>query len=109
MEKKKPKVFMFFNSILEIQSFKSRFDQEATDLTNSSHKYLENLKVGIVAAKRKINGIEKELTHEERSNILTQFRNGDFNILLATNIIARGIDIRDVCFVINCDAPRDKQ
>jgi superfamily II DNA/RNA helicase len=27
---------------------------------------------------------------------------------LATNIIARGIDIRDVCFVINCDAPREK-
>jgi superfamily II DNA/RNA helicase len=28
-------------------------------------------------------------------------------VLLATNIVARGIDIRDVCFVINVDAPRE--
>ena len=28
---------------------------------------------------------------------------------MATNIVARGIDIRDVCFVINIDAPREQK
>lgn len=84
------------------------FDQCATDLTNPAHKYLESLKVGVIAANRKINGVETKLTHEERSTILTKFRNSDLNILLSTNIIARGIDIRDVCFVINMDVPREK-
>lgn len=77
-------------------------------MTSPAHEYLETLKVGIIASARKINGEEKILTHEEKNNILTKFRNGDLNVLLSTNIIARGIDIRDVCFVINIDIPRDR-
>lgn len=48
------------------------------------------------------------MTHEEKNTIITKFRNNDLHVLLATNVIARGIDIRDVCFVINMDVPREK-
>ena len=37
---------------------------------------------------------------------MTKFRNNDINILLAINIIARGIDIRNACFVINVGPPK---
>jgi len=37
---------------------------------------------------------------------MTKFRNNDTNILLATNIIARGIDVRNACFVINVGPPK---
>jgi hypothetical protein len=33
-------------------------------LTSDAHEYLEGVRIGVVSAKRKINGIEKELTHE---------------------------------------------
>jgi superfamily II DNA/RNA helicase len=38
---------------------------------------------------------------------MTKFRNNDTKILLATNIIARGIDIRNACFVINIGPPKE--
>ncbi len=37
---------------------------------------------------------------------MDDFRSGKFNILIATNIIARGIDIRNVLLVINAYIPR---
>jgi superfamily II DNA/RNA helicase len=37
---------------------------------------------------------------------MTKFRNNETNILLATNIIARGIDVRNACFVINVGPPK---
>ena len=37
---------------------------------------------------------------------MARFRNNDTNILLATNIIARGIDVRNACFVINVGPPK---
>ena len=42
----------------------------------------------------------------EKKDIMTRFRNNDTNILLATNIIARGIDVRNACFVINVGPPK---
>jgi superfamily II DNA/RNA helicase len=43
----------------------------------------------------------------ERNRIFTNFRKSEYKVLLATNVIAHGIDIRDVCLVINADAPRE--
>ena len=37
---------------------------------------------------------------------MAKFRNNETNILCATNIIARGIDIRNACFVINVGPPK---
>jgi superfamily II DNA/RNA helicase len=46
------------------------------------------------------------MTITEKRDIMTKFRNNDTNILLATNIIARGIDVRNACFVINVGPPK---
>lgn len=37
---------------------------------------------------------------------MKKFRNNQTNILLSTNIIARGIDVRNACFVINVGSPK---
>lgn len=76
-------------------------------MTNPDSKYLKTVSLGIVAAhKIDKDGKRVDVGNEERRKILTDFRNNEFQVLLATNIVARGIDIRDVCFVINVDAPR---
>lgn len=43
---------------------------------------------------------------KEKQEIMAKFRNYETNILLATNIIARGIDVRNACFVINVGPPK---
>lgn len=46
------------------------------------------------------------MTIKEKREIMAKFRNNETNILCATNIIARGIDIRNACFVINVGPPK---
>ncbi len=45
----------------------------------------------------------------EKKDIMKKFRNNETNILLATNIIARGIDVRNACFVINVGPPKHSE
>lgn len=62
--------------------------------------------MGIIAGKKYEDGKKVEMTIKEKTEIMTKFRNNDTNILLATNIIARGIDVRNACFVINVGPPK---
>ena len=50
-----------------------------------------------------------EKIQEERANVLEAFKKGEINILIATDVSARGIDIPDVHYVINYDLPEKKE
>lgn len=45
------------------------------------------------------------MTKEERSKVLNGFVNGKINILITTNVLSRGMDMRKVILVINADLP----
>jgi len=49
--------------------------------------------------------IHGEKDQEQRAEAMQQFREGKCNILIATDVSARGIDVPDVNFVINYDLP----
>ncbi len=53
--------------------------------------------------------IHSDLDQSEREQVLLDFRNRKIQILVATDIIARGIDIKDIELVINFDVPRDAE
>lgn len=53
--------------------------------------------------------IHGDMRQKERDEILQGFRAGGHRILLATDIIARGIDIQQVSLVINYDMPRYRE
>jgi ATP-dependent RNA helicase RhlE len=46
-----------------------------------------------------------DVEQKERARTLSRFRSGDFKILVATDVSARGIDIPDVEYVVNYDLP----
>ncbi|MFL7864336.1 ATP-dependent RNA helicase SrmB [Vibrio cincinnatiensis] len=50
--------------------------------------------------------IQGEMPQDRRNNAITRFREGDVNVLLATDVAARGIDVPDISHVINFDLPR---
>lgn len=52
-------------------------------------------------------GIHSDLDQEKREEILTAFKNKKLNILVATDILSRGIDIEDIELVVNYDVPND--
>jgi len=49
--------------------------------------------------------IHGEKDQDERSSVMKKFKEGECNILIATDVSARGIDIPDVNYVINYDLP----
>lgn len=55
----------------------------------------------------KSEGIHSDLEQEHREEILTAFKNKQLNILVATDILSRGIDIEDIELVVNYDVPND--
>ena len=56
-----------------------------------------------------VGAMHSDLTQQERDNIMHEFRNRRINILIATDIVSRGIDIDDIQMVINYDVPRDPE
>ncbi|MGM9837925.1 MAG: DEAD/DEAH box helicase [Paludibacteraceae bacterium] len=50
-----------------------------------------------------------DLEQKERAEVMLDFRNGKVDVLVATDIIARGIDVDDIPLVINYDVPRDAE
>lgn len=50
--------------------------------------------------------IQGEMPQDRRNNAISRFRDGSINILLATDVAARGIDVPDISHVINFDLPR---
>ena len=59
----------------------------------------------------KINSGEmhSDLEQTERDEILYKFKTGQIDVLVATDIVARGIDIDDIAMVINFDVPHDPE
>jgi len=52
-------------------------------------------------------GLHGDLSQHQRDVAMNRFRNGSTNILIATDVAARGIDVDDVEAVINYDIPQD--
>lgn len=56
-----------------------------------------------------VEGIHGDLSQEQRVAALKQFKEGATNLLVATDVVARGIDIENVTHVINFELPQEKE
>lgn len=65
--------------------------------------------IGRALVKMKINSGEmhSDLSQAERDEVMYKFKSGQTDVLVATDIVARGIDIDDIAMVINYDVPHD--
>ena len=61
--------------------------------------------------KMKINcgDMHSDLSQAERDEVMYQFKANQIDVLVATDIVARGIDIDDIRMVINYDVPHDAE
>ncbi len=58
---------------------------------------------------RKVGEMHSDLEQERREEVMLAFKNGRIGVLVATDIVARGIDIDDITMVINYDVPHDAE
>ncbi len=54
-----------------------------------------------------VEALHGDLTQQQRDRVMQRFRNKDIQILIATDVAARGIDVDDITHVINFELPDD--
>ena len=54
-------------------------------------------------------GIHGDMKQQQRDRVMDDFRSGKVDILIATDVAARGIDVDDVDMVLNYDIPQDEE
>lgn len=57
----------------------------------------------------KAEALHGDIKQIQRDRIMKNLKNGDFQILVATDVVARGIDIEDLDLVINYDIPAEEE
>lgn len=67
---------------------------------------VEKLSVELIKRGFKAGSIHGDKRHNERVRTLAKFKNDEINILVATDVAARGLDIPDVSHVINYEIPQ---
>ncbi|GHU72402.1 RNA helicase [Bacteroidia bacterium] len=76
---------------------------------SSSKLKVKDLAHTLKMMKFSVAAMHSDLEQSEREQVLRDFKNGKISILVATDIVARGIDIEDIGMVLNYDVPHDSE
>ena len=92
-----------------IQELFSKPNRKKTIIFSSSKQKVKDLAYSLKRMKLNVAAMHSDLEQEQREAVMLDFKNGKISILVATDIIARGIDIDDIGLVINYDVPHDPE
>lgn len=75
----------------------------------NTKKMVDELTEALVSKGFKASGLHGDMKQQSRTQVLNAFKSGSINILIATDVAARGIDVDDVDAVFNYDLPQDNE
>ena len=75
----------------------------------SSKIKVKEVAKALKSMKLNVGEMHSDLEQAQRETVMHEFKAGRINILVATDIVARGIDIVDIRLVINFDVPHDSE
>lgn len=73
----------------------------------SSKLKVKQLAKSLHLGELRIGEMHSDLEQNKREEVMLDFKSGRINVLIATDIVARGIDIDDIQMVVNYDVPRE--
>lgn len=82
-------------------------DPDLTIVFGRTKRRVDELSRGLIMRGYNAAGIHGDLTQERRTKIMHRFKEGKIDILVATDVAARGLDISGVTHVYNYDIPSD--
>lgn len=88
--------------------FSNPLDSKTIIFASSKQKVKE---LTFMLKRMKLNAaaMHSDLEQEQREEVILAFKNGKIDLLVATDIVARGIDIEDIGTVVNYDVPHDPE
>ena len=72
-------------------------------------KGVDDLAIALASRGYMAEGLHGDLSQTQRDRVMKKFREGTADILIATDVAARGIDIDNITHVINFDIPQDPE
>lgn len=87
----------------------SKKKPERVIIFSSSKMKVKELTQALKRMQFNVEAMHSDLEQSEREQVMKDFRNGRISILVATDVVARGIDINDITLVINYDIPNDPE
>jgi len=82
---------------------------ELTIIFGRTKRRVDELYRGLESRGYRAEGIHGDLSQQKRMSVLNDFKNGGLDILVATDVAARGLDISGVTHVYNYDIPQDPE
>jgi len=76
---------------------------------SSTKKKVSEIVKGLRSKHYQVEGISSDLEQKEREDVMVRFRSRRIRVLVATDVLSRGIDIKDINLVVNYDAPADAE
>ena len=87
-------------------------DQQCPEIAivfGRTKKRVDELQGALMKRGYSAGGLHGDLDQSKRNSIMRQFKEGGIQILVATDVAARGIDVSDVTHVFNFDIPQDPE
>lgn len=76
---------------------------------SSSKMKVKELASTLKRMKFNVAAMHSDLEQSQREEVMKEFKNGKIDILVATDVVSRGIDINDIKLVVNFDIPHDPE
>ncbi|MDP2237612.1 MAG: DEAD/DEAH box helicase [Bacteroidales bacterium] len=92
-----------------IESLVSGKDLPLVLIFASTKSGVKEIEIALKRKKLNVAAIHSDLEQEQRSDVLNKFKNRDIQMLVATDIVSRGIDVDDISLVINYNVPGDAE
>lgn len=75
----------------------------------NTKRVVDDIVDGLLARGYSVDRLHGDMPQNLRERVMDSFRRGNLNVLVATDIAARGLDIDDVDIVVNMELPRDPE
>ncbi len=82
---------------------------QKTIIFSSSKQKVKELAYALKRMKFRAAAMHSDLEQLQREEVMLDFKNGKIDLLVATDVVSRGIDIQDIGTVINYDVPHDPE
>ncbi len=84
-------------------------DYNSILIFSSTKKKVQDIVRGLRTKEYVVEGISSDFEQREREEVVIRFRSRRTRVLVATDVMSRGIDIKDINLVINFDVPQDAE
>lgn len=84
-------------------------DYDRIIIFSSTKKKVFDIARALGGKNNKVWGISSDLEQKEREDVIIRFKSKEIRILVATDVMSRGIDIKEINLVVNFDVPKQAE